>query len=59
MPAARAHHQSVRKSVTASSIRVGSGSFAFRLLKKTLNFGSTNVASTVTVTIAITKMPAG
>ena len=47
------------KSVVAISIRVGSGSSASRLSKKTLNLGSTNVASTTTVTSDITTMIAG
>ena len=48
--ASTAHHQCAKKSVTASSIRVGSGSFAPRLWKKSLNRGKTKVASTTTVT---------
>ena len=58
-PAASSHHQVVRKSVTASSIRVGSGSLASRLSKNTLNLGSTKAASTMTVTMDMTATAVG
>ena len=45
--------------MVAISIRVGSGSSASRLSKKSANFGSTNVARTTTVSIDITTMIAG
>ncbi len=59
MAATIAHHQSVKNLVTASSIRVGSGSFASRLAKNTLNRGSTKLASTTTVATDISAMIIG
>ena len=41
------------------SIRVGSGSVALKHSKNVLNFGSTKVDRTITVTIAMTRTIAG
>ncbi|MFC7615678.1 hypothetical protein ACFQV2_21445 [Actinokineospora soli] len=59
IPASSAHHHADRKSVTASSMRVGSGSSAPRLAKNTRNLGSTNPASTATVTTDIAATAPG
>ena len=54
-----AHHQVLMKPEMLSSIRVGSGSFAFSEAKNVRNFGSTKVARTMTVTTAMTATTAG